>query len=337
MIPDVAEFQPSVHGDSDWKPIAVFLCPSVSLKHSFPNPHFAVPLNAPVDALVAFGSNIGDASQSFQHARQRLSQLESVQVQAVAKLIETRPVLGVVNESDDEPLPCYQNSVFRIRTTLSANELFKKLLELEQELGRKRNQRWGPRTIDLDLLLLGDQVIATESLTLPHPRMSFRRFVLQPAAEIAGDMVHPVCGCTIQDLLQSIDQDQPEIGFLVPEASDFWETIARSNERFEKKWTPKKIFLKPDFHVSTTSLPANLATQKLMNGIVETQRQEEAHSVWQSLQIIFVMMDVRPKQWMKLNQRFRGPTLFLEDNQTSKELDWTREISAALEAIEKVI
>src|SRR6185436_6440721 len=77
---------------------------------------------------------------------------------------------------------------------------------MEDDLGRERAERWGPRTIDLDLLLFDEQIICQPEITVPHPRMAFRRFVLAPAAEIAGTMLHPTTGWTVQDLLSNLDR-----------------------------------------------------------------------------------------------------------------------------------
>jgi hypothetical protein len=88
------------------------------------------------------------------------------------------------------------------------------LQAVENTLHREREERWGPRTIDLDLLLYDDVVLESEQLVLPHPRMATRRFVLQPSAEIAGGLLHPTAGCTVQALLDNLSQDHPHVAIV---------------------------------------------------------------------------------------------------------------------------
>ena len=92
-----------------------------------------------------------------------------------------------------------------MEVSLAPHELIEALLQIEKGLGRVRERLWGPRTVDLDLLLYDDQMIQTEQLTCPHPRMSFRRFVLEPASEVAPDMIHPPSGCTVSELHDRLD------------------------------------------------------------------------------------------------------------------------------------
>jgi hypothetical protein len=91
------------------------------------------------------------------------------------------------------------------------------LLQIESALGRERHDRWADRTLDLDLLLYSDEIIDTPALTVPHPRMSFRRFVLEPAAEIAGSMIHPTSGWTLDQLLSHLDAGADRIAIVSPD------------------------------------------------------------------------------------------------------------------------
>ncbi|MEX1224977.1 MAG: 2-amino-4-hydroxy-6-hydroxymethyldihydropteridine diphosphokinase, partial [Pirellulales bacterium] len=100
----------------------------------------------------------------------------------------------------------FLNGAARLETTLSAEALHHLLHEIEAEVGRRRRIRWDARVLDLDLLLYDDAVIQTERLTVPHPRMAFRRFVLAPAADVAGAMRHPIIGRTIAELLDNINR-----------------------------------------------------------------------------------------------------------------------------------
>src|SRR5262249_50809739 len=95
-----------------------------------------------------------------------------------------------------------------------ATELHQRLAEIELELGRRREQHWGPRMIDLDLLLYDDLVLDTPTLTVPHPRMAFRRFVLEPAADVAPDMSHPTIGWSIRELLDHLNLAKPYVALM---------------------------------------------------------------------------------------------------------------------------
>lgn len=106
--------------------------------------------------------------------------------------------------------PSFLNQVLCVTSTLGAETLLQKLLHIELELGRKRLQKMGPRLIDIDILFYGNQVISTPDLTVPHPRMAERRFVLTPLNEIAPDLVHPLLKKTIRQLLKDCP-DQLEV------------------------------------------------------------------------------------------------------------------------------
>jgi 2-amino-4-hydroxy-6-hydroxymethyldihydropteridine diphosphokinase len=130
-------------------------------------------------AYVGLGANLGDREATIRAALHALPG-----VVAVSSLRETDPV-GVVDQ------PRFLNGVAAVETDLSARELLEELLAIERELGRERRERWGPRTIDLDLLLYGEETIDEPGLTVPHPRLHERRFALEPLAELAPDAVIP--------------------------------------------------------------------------------------------------------------------------------------------------
>lgn len=139
-------------------------------------------------AYIALGANLGDRLATLQSAIDRLSELGSVS--AISAIYETDPV-GYLDQ------PQFFNAVARVETTLPASELMAALLEIEAELGRVRTFANAPRAIDLDLLLYGDEVIDELGLTVPHPRMLDRAFVLAPLSDIAGEVSHPVTGRSI--------------------------------------------------------------------------------------------------------------------------------------------
>lgn len=137
-----------------------------------------------VDAYIGLGGNIGNPLQAMADALDALSQLPGTSVVAVSHVYASRPW----GESDQPP---YANAVARLRTTLLADQLLGYLLDIESSLGRRRGSRYGPRTIDLDLLLFGDEEWQTKELTIPHPRMRERDFVLTPLLAIAPDAHWP--------------------------------------------------------------------------------------------------------------------------------------------------
>jgi 2-amino-4-hydroxy-6-hydroxymethyldihydropteridine diphosphokinase len=152
------------------------------------------------DCLIAFGSNEGSTGNILQQAVFELEQTSEVQVSACSQPLTTQAVGGPKDQ------PCFLNAAIRIQTSRSPIEIHKRLVEIESKLGRKRRERWGPRKIDLDLLLFDERSVETENLVIPHPRMSFRRFVLEPAAEIAADMVHVTSGLTLDQLIRHLNE-----------------------------------------------------------------------------------------------------------------------------------
>jgi 2-amino-4-hydroxy-6-hydroxymethyldihydropteridine diphosphokinase len=145
-----------------------------------------------VISYVGLGSNLGDREDNLSRALERLEELGPVRVSRVR---ETDPV-GITDQ------PRFLNAVAEVETELPARELLVRLLAIERSLGRDRatEVRWGPRTIDLDLLLYGDETIDEPGLTVPHPRLAERRFVLEPLCELDPELVLPD-GRAIRDLV----------------------------------------------------------------------------------------------------------------------------------------
>ncbi|HEU6445363.1 MAG TPA: 2-amino-4-hydroxy-6-hydroxymethyldihydropteridine diphosphokinase [Gaiellaceae bacterium] len=134
---------------------------------------------------VALGANLGDREGTIRTALRRLDSHEQIEVERVSSLRETDPV-------GYEEQPPFLNGVARLRTDLEPRELLTLLLDLERDLGRTRHgPRFGPRTIDLDILLYGDRIIDEPGLRVPHPRMGERAFVLEPLAELDPDLEVP--------------------------------------------------------------------------------------------------------------------------------------------------
>jgi 2-amino-4-hydroxy-6-hydroxymethyldihydropteridine diphosphokinase len=161
-------------------------------------PHRAAWLYAPqmVIACIGMGSNLGKRQVALRAAAERLRTLPRTRLVALATFRQTDPVEAPAGS------PKFLNSAATLETDLSPEELLGHLLQIERDLGRERTagSQNAPRTIDLDLLLYGSTCSATATLTLPHPRMHERLFVLQPLAEIAPSVVHPRTGKTIEQL-----------------------------------------------------------------------------------------------------------------------------------------
>ena len=143
-------------------------------------------------AYVGLGSNLGDREATIRAA---LAALPGVF--AVSELRETDPV-GVTEQ------PAFLNGAAALETELSPRELLASLLAVERELGRERRERWGPRTIDLDLLLYGTETVDEPGMTVPHPRLHERRFALEPLADLDPELVVPGRG-RVRDLLAELD------------------------------------------------------------------------------------------------------------------------------------
>lgn len=153
------------------------------------------------DAVIAIGSNLGDRLATFQSAVRALAEEEGIEVRAISTPIES---VAVRVEGPDASAPRYLNAVVLVRTTLSPRALLDLLHTLEADHGRVRDERWGDRTLDLDLIDFAGMQSSNEQLTLPHPGAHERTFVLGPWAEVAPEAVLPGRGRVV-DLLAALE------------------------------------------------------------------------------------------------------------------------------------
>ena len=152
-----------------------------------------------INCYIGLGSNMGDREWHLREAVARLAAIDGIWVSQVSSIYVTEPV-GFTEQ------PAFFNAVAAVRTSLTAGQLLAACRKVEQSLARKRDMRWGPRTIDLDILLYGDYPICTRELTVPHPRLPERLFVLIPLLEIAPELT--LNGESLEQYRQQLGDDR---------------------------------------------------------------------------------------------------------------------------------
>jgi 2-amino-4-hydroxy-6-hydroxymethyldihydropteridine diphosphokinase len=148
-------------------------------------------------AYISFGSNIGDRNGNIRMALELIGEHPNIEIERVSSIYETEPF----GRKDQR---WFLNGVVEITTSLSPEELLIELQDIEIRLGRKREERWGPRRIDLDIILFDNLIIEGEDLKIPHPGLHNRRFVLTPLVELAPRLLHPRLNKTIEELLLEV-------------------------------------------------------------------------------------------------------------------------------------
>jgi 2-amino-4-hydroxy-6-hydroxymethyldihydropteridine diphosphokinase len=152
-----------------------------------------------IDAYIGLGANLGDRMETLRAAVEQLAREPGFLLRGTSRVYETEPV--------GPPQPRYLNAVARIGTLLSPRATLRRLLEIEELLGRVRRERWGAREIDLDLLLYGDRIVADGALRVPHPHLHERAFALIPLAELAPEAYHPQMARTAAELLAALPEE----------------------------------------------------------------------------------------------------------------------------------
>src|SRR5215213_3191300 len=160
--------------------------------------------------LLGLGSNVGDREATLRSAFAEITALPDVQLVQHSGFYGSRPVGGPPDQRE------FLNIAAVIETTVEPLPLLDELGKIELRHGREPSERWSARTIDIDILLYGNEVAETQMLTLPHPRMSFRRFVLEPAAEIAPKMLHPIIGWPVERLLLHLNVASNQVALVSP-------------------------------------------------------------------------------------------------------------------------
>lgn len=150
------------------------------------------------DVVIALGSNLGDRLANLRAGVAGLAACDEIEITGVSRLYETAPVGGPADQG------AYLNAALTAHTSLPPRDLLALMHRVEARRERARVVHWGPRTLDLDLLVYGDLVSDDPSLCLPHPRQHERRFVLVPVCDVAPDLVHPALGRTMRDLLADL-------------------------------------------------------------------------------------------------------------------------------------
>jgi 2-amino-4-hydroxy-6-hydroxymethyldihydropteridine diphosphokinase len=154
------------------------------------------------DAVIAVGSNLGDRTAMFNAAVRALAEADGIEITAISTPIES---VALRPDGDDVDAPAYLNAVVLVRTTLAPHALLTLLHTIENDNGRVRDERWGDRTLDLDLIDYAGMQSSTTDLTLPHPRAHERAFVLRPWSEVAPDAELPGHG-RVADLLAALEE-----------------------------------------------------------------------------------------------------------------------------------
>jgi 2-amino-4-hydroxy-6-hydroxymethyldihydropteridine diphosphokinase len=280
--------------------------------------------------LLGLGSNLGDSDATLRAAVSDITALPDLQVVRTSTWHRTRPIGGPPDQ------PAYFNAAAVVETAIPPLELLAQLQQIERRYGRVRGERWAPRTLDIDMLLYGDLVSETQMLTLPHRRMSFRKFVLEPAAEVAPTMRHPVIGWPIERLLLHLSAASDQLAIVSPSESARELLTARLIEQRAARVADRPLFETADHHwppfwTTWLELPNNVPTNV---DIASRGGLPYAAAAFPKLSVL-LDADVAHRGADKLSwstlvrQPGRGPTLRLQTTD-AKEIE--AEVLAAVDA-----
>ncbi|MCI0492256.1 MAG: 2-amino-4-hydroxy-6-hydroxymethyldihydropteridine diphosphokinase, partial [Planctomycetes bacterium] len=272
-------------------------------------------------SLLGLGSNLGEREVTLCAALDAIDALAGVRLVRQSRLYATQPIGGSAGQDE------YLNAAALVKTDLEPLAMLRKLQGIEDRFGRERGERWAARTLDIDLLLYGDLVIDSAEMSVPHPRMSFRPFVLEPAAEIAGAMIHPAIGWTIGQLREHLDSASDRVAILSSSATanrDVAELLARR--------VNARIMAVPDIPAIARLWPAGRATWLELaevRGAVDKAVAAEIPDVSaQYPKLTIIIRGDQPAVWA--NVPGRGPTLVLK---AADQRAIEREVLAAVQAV----
>jgi len=280
--------------------------------------------------LLGLGSNLGDREATLRSAIDEIGALPDVQVLRHSQWHHSRPLGGPAGQGE------FLNAAALIETRIAPLPLLDELRNIELRHGRTRAERWAPRTLDIDLLVYESEVMETELLTLPHPRMSFRRFVLEPAAEIAPKMLHPIIGWPVERLLLHLNQASDQLAIVSPSQSLREELVQLLAEKRNAPLAARPHSETADHHWPPWwSEWISLSTKRTSKPGIENEPLPYAAAAFPKLSILLdadiAHRGAEKLKWSTLvRQPGRGPTLRL---QTS---DWAKiqtEVPAAVDAV----
>ena len=285
-----------------------------------------------VACLLGLGTNLGDREATLRTALEQIDALPNVRLVRQSEWHRSRPLGGPPDQGE------FINAAAVIETTIPPLTLLAELQDIESRHGRQRAERWAPRALDIDVLLYGNEVSETEMLTLPHPRMSFRRFVLQPAAEAAPKMLHPVIGWTVERLLLHLNAASDQAAILSPSESLRRDVAARLKESFGAESMDRPQFATADRlwpPAVTTWLDMRPRSRGNVPAPIRRAGLPYAAAAFPKLTIL---LDATPQargavksQWSAIvRQPGRGPTLRL---QIIEDAAIQEEVFAAIESV----
>lgn len=280
--------------------------------------------------LLGLGSNIGDREATLRSVLAEITALPDVQLVQHSDWHRSRPVGGPSDQNE------FLNAAAVIETTVPPLRLLNDFGQIEARHGRRPAVRWSARTIDIDILLYGNEVAETEMLTVPHPRMSFRRFMLGPAATIAPKMLHPTIGWPVERLLLHLTAASDQVAIVSPSA----DSRSRLANVFHKGGSAHPL-LPPDFATAEHHWPSSWTTWLAVSPpppkskpVADASPLPYAAAAFPKLSILLDGPFAKPAdklQWSTLvRQPGRGPTLRLKLSDTAK-ID--AEALAAIEAV----